>query len=266
MSNFALNDYGLNWVSQLVTVDEMNIQLNQLISNVAYLTDSLTPSIIYGGEVLLLSSTSISVTQGVFRLNDQATTWAAPYTSYVTFYKCQNVTIPGLSVDGTYFLVARLNINLTDPNLIINTGSFVVENATTPTDIVLAQIIVAGGVISQINYDGQRANTISYLLQPNAVTPITTSMTISTGNNFILSSGIFPPITVTLPDLSIVPGGLYNRLPINITNNAGYPISIAPNSAMAGSNILGTYNPYPLASFNKINISYDQYQNSWYFN
>ncbi len=269
MANQNLNDYSINWTTQLVTVDEMNIQLNQLINNVAYLTDPFGYCILYGGNVLKASSTSISVSLGVFRVPDKATTWPAPYTTTTVYFKCPTLTISSLSTNGTYYLVARLSTNSTDPNFLIYTGAFqVVSSVTAATDVQLAKIIIAGNVITEITYLDNRANDFQTMLEGTLRYPIAVDTTLNFNqiNADIFSIG--SPITITLPNLIPVYGGLYRDTVYNIANYSTQMVYIVPNPTMTSSKILNYYTssvPFILTPGSIIATIYDQHSNSWYF-
>lgn len=263
MSNRNIPNYAINWEQQLVTVDEMNIQLAQLVNNVAYLTDNLVSTIINGAEVLKASTTSIDITAGVFRLPDDTTSNPAPYNVAVRFYAIEDNTLTGLTTNGTYYLVARLITDDSDPDLIEYTGEYQLVASVTADDTPLALVVVAGNVISSISYLSLRANDLNYILTDNFVQLITTTSAMpTTGSNFQLSPGA--DITVTLKNLTSVPGGLYNRKVYKFNNSSIHNVTFVPNGSMSGCKIVGLTS-YVLSGYSSVDMFYDQISNSWVF-
>lgn len=261
MSNRNIPNYAINWTQQLVTVNEMNIQLAQLINNVAYLTDGLEPTIINGAQVLKTANTVISITAGAFRLPDTITSNPAPYNVATRFYTIAQTSINNINTNGTYYLVARLITNSTDSNLIIYTGSYQLVSSTTTDDTVIAKIVVSGNIISSISYLDSRSNDLGYVLNENYVQTITSTGTMpSNGTDFqiIPSSNI----SVTLKNLTSIPGGLYDRKVYNFNNASNFTVSFLPNPSMGGSTIIGQPS-FNCPGFSSISLFYDQVSNAW---
>lgn len=269
MINSAVNDYGVNWISQLVTVDEMNIQLSQLLNNSTYLTDQLTPCVYYGGQVTPVTSTTINVTAGVFRLPDATTTWTSPFNVTPVFYKCPTVTLTA-STNGTYYIVARLAANTTDPNFIIYSGSFVLVatgSYAPTTDVKLASVVVAGSVVTVISYDnGDRANDLSQIFTPTVTQTLTTDTTLTTvAGKYYIATSTATPFTITLPNINGLLGYRYNKFPFVFVNNSPTLVTLIPNATPASSTILGETS-YVLPQLTTLSLSYDVNVNMWYLN
>jgi len=260
--NQNLDDYLINWIEQLVTTDEMNAQLFQLLNNITYLTDSLVPCIIYGAQVSYNSTQfKTTITAGVFRSLDQTVSdWNTPYNVTPLFFKCPSFTA---TPSASAYIVARPSINTTDPNYQIVTGSYQYVLTPLANDVVIGRSSVYDSYLI-LNYNGIRSNDLNYIFASTQTSTVTGSSPISlTPGQTILLQSNDSSYTFLLPNNIYQDSGTY---PITIINMTKYASTIykSDNIGITTTIMGNNYVQVPPYSTLKLSCVFVQGILTWY--
>lgn len=149
MSNLNIDDYGMIWGTQLVTTDEMNIQLNQLSNQITYMTDELTPCILYGGNLSGEGGSTLSITAGVFRGPDYTLGLIDVYNEVPAFFKIEAHIIDISAYSPSYIGVYAVYTptSTTSGQFVKFVGSIVLQLlgiAPPANSVLLGNIIITG--------------------------------------------------------------------------------------------------------------------------
>ena len=224
MSNLNVPDYGMIWGAQLVTADEMNIQLNQLSNQITYMTDLLTPCILYGCDLSGEGTSTLTVSAGVCRGPDYTLGEISVYNTVPGFFKVelQNIDV-SLFTNGIWYIYARYIPTATSDGNFVEFDSeiFYTQSIGAPTNAVsLGTIGILSGAIPASSVPG-----ISY----SSFTASSAFVARSPDFRVILANNQYAQLkSIASYSLPFVDSGINNDLIIRnyIISSLGLPTSI----------------------------------------